>query len=274
MNLYEETKMLLNQYGLRANKKLGQNFLINQEIIDEIVQKSEITNEDVVIEIGPGLGSLTKALLGKAKKVVVIELDPNMVDVLKSRFLNDNLEIVFGDVLKVDLNEIIGKETSVKVVANLPYYITTPIIMKLLEERYKFKSITVMVQKEVGERICSEPGTKEYGAITIAVKYYSVPQIIIDVPKENFLPSPEVDSCVIKLDILEAPSVNVKDEDKFFEIVRNGFNHRRKTISNSLSSGNVDKENIINILNKLNINEKLRAENLSIQDFANIANEL
>lgn len=274
MNLYEETKMLLSQYGLRANKKLGQNFLINEEVIDEIVQKSEITNEDVVIEIGPGLGSLTKALLGKAKKVVVIELDPNMVDVLKSRFLNDNLEIVFGDVLKVDLNEIIGKETSVKVVANLPYYITTPIIMKLLEERYKFKSITVMVQKEVGERICSEPGTKEYGAITIAVKYYSVPQIIIDVPKENFLPSPEVDSCVIKLDILEAPSVNVKDEDKFFEIVRNGFNHRRKTISNSLSSGNVDKENIINILNKLNINEKLRAENLSIQDFANIANEL
>lgn len=274
MNLYEETKMLLNQYGLRANKKLGQNFLINEEVIDEIVQKSEITNEDVVIEIGPGLGSLTKALLGKAKKVVVIELDPNMVDVLKSRFLNDNLEIVFGDVLKVDLNEIIGKETSVKVVANLPYYITTPIIMKLLEERYKFKAITVMVQKEVGERICSEPGTKEYGAITIAVKYYSVPQIIIDVPKENFLPSPEVDSCVIKLDILEAPSVNVKDEDKFFEIVRNGFNHRRKTISNSLSSGNVDKENIINILNKLNINEKLRAENLSIQDFANIANEL
>lgn len=274
MNLYEETKMLLSQYGLRANKKLGQNFLINEEVIDEIVQKSEITNEDVVIEIGPGLGSLTKALLGKAKKVVVIELDPNMVDVLKSRFLNDNLEIVFGDVLKVDLNEIIGKETSVKVVANLPYYITTPIIMKLLEGRYKFKSITVMVQKEVGERICSEPGTKEYGAITIAVKYYSVPQIIIDVPKENFLPSPEVDSCVIKLDILEAPSVNVKDEDKFFEIVRNGFNHRRKTISNSLSSGNVDKENIINILNKLNINEKLRAENLSIQDFANIANEL
>lgn len=274
MNLYEETKMLLNQYGLRANKKLGQNFLINEEVIDEIVQKSEITNEDIVIEIGPGLGSLTKALLGKAKKVVVIELDPNMVDVLKSRFLNDNLEIVFGDVLKVDLNEIIGKETSVKVVANLPYYITTPIIMKLLEERYKFKSITVMVQKEVGERICSEPGTKEYGAITIAVKYYSVPQIIIDVPKENFLPSPEVDSCVIKLDILEAPSVNVKDEDKFFEIIRNGFNHRRKTISNSLSSGNVDKENIINILNKLNINEKLRAENLSIQDFANIANEL
>lgn len=274
MNLYEETKMLLNQYGLRANKKLGQNFLINEEVIDEIVQKSEITNEDVVIEIGPGLGSLTKALLGKAKKVVVIELDPNMVDVLKSRFLNDNLEIVFGDVLKVDLNGIIGKETSVKVVANLPYYITTPIIMRLLEERYKFKSITVMVQKEVGERICSEPGTKEYGAITIAVKYYSVPQIIIDVPKENFLPSPEVDSCVIKLDILEAPSVNVKDEDKFFEIVRNGFNHRRKTISNSLSSGNVDKENIINILNKLNLNEKLRAENLSIQDFANIANEL
>lgn len=274
INLYEETKMLLNQYGLRANKKLGQNFLINQEIIDDIVEKSEISKDDVVIEIGPGLGSLTKALLAKAKKVVAIELDPNMVDVLKGRFLNDNLEIIFGDVLKVDLNEIIKEEHSVKVVANLPYYITTPILMKLLEEKYSFKSITVMVQKEVGERICSEPGTKEYGAITIAVNYYSLPHIIIDVPKENFLPSPEVDSCVVKLDILDEPPVKLKDEEIFFEIVRDGFNHRRKTISNSLSSGKQDKEKVIQVLNKLNIDEKLRAEDLTIEEFANIVNEL
>ncbi len=274
INLYEETKMLLNQYGLRANKKLGQNFLINQEIIDEIVEKSEISKDDVVIEIGPGLGSLTKALLAKAKKVIAIELDPNMVDVLKGRFLNDNLEIIFGDVLKVDLNEIIREESSVKVVANLPYYITTPILMKLLEEKYSFKSITVMVQKEVGERICSTPGTKEYGAITIAVNYYSLPRIIIDVPKENFLPSPEVDSCVVKLDIRKEPPVKLKDEGSFFEIVRDGFNHRRKTISNSLASGKQDKEKIIQVLNKLSIDEKLRAENLTIEEFASIANEL
>lgn len=274
MNLYEETRMLLNQYGLKANKRLGQNFLINNEIIEEIVEKSEITDEDTVIEIGPGLGSLTKALLPVAKKVIVVELDPNMVDILKNRFLEKNLEIIYGDILKVNLSEIIENEKSVKVVANLPYYITTPILMKLLEERYKLKSITVMVQKEVGERICSNPGTKEYGAITVATKYYSVPQKIIDVPKDNFMPMPEVDSCVIKLDVLEKPSVEVENENKFFEIVRNGFNHRRKTISNSLSSGNIEKDKVIKVLNELQIDEKLRAENLSIEDFAKISNKI
>ncbi len=274
MNLYEETRMLLNQYGLKANKRLGQNFLINGEIIEEIVEKSDITENDVVIEIGPGLGSLTKELMKKAKKVYAIELDPNMVDVLKGRFMNDNLEIIYGDVLKVDLNEIINKYESVKVVANLPYYITTPILMKLLEEKYSLKSITVMVQKEVGERICSKPGTKDYGAITITVQYYSNPNIIIDVPKENFLPSPEVDSCVIKLDVLEKPSVEVKNEKIFFELIRNGFNHRRKTITNSLISSNINKEKLIEILNELKLDSKLRAENLSINDYANIANRL
>ena len=274
LNLFDETKMLLNQYGLRANKKLGQNFLISQEIVEEIIQKSKITKDDVIIEIGPGLGTLTKALIENAKKVYAIELDPNMVDILKGRFLNDNLEIIYGDVLKTDLNELIKNESNVKVVANLPYYITTPILMKLLEERYKIKSITVMVQKEVGERLCAKPGGKEYGAITITTNYYSEPNIIIDVPKENFYPSPEVDSCVIKLDVLKKPSVNVNDEKLFFEIIRNGFNHRRKTIANSLSSGKTDKETITKILEKLGIGEKLRAEDLSIQDYANIANAL
>lgn len=272
MNLYEETRMLLNQYGLRANKKLGQNFLINGEIIEEIVSKSDICEDDVVIEIGPGLGSLTKALIEKAKKVHVIELDPNMVDILKDRFSSEKLNIIYGDVLKTDLNELIKNEKSVKVVANLPYYITTPILMKLLEERYNLKSITVMVQKEVGIRLCSKPGGKEYGAITVTTQYYSKPQIIIDVPKENFLPSPEVDSCVIRLDVLSNPSVDVKNEKIFFELIRNGFNHRRKTITNSLVSGNIEKSKLIDILQKYNIDEKLRAEDLSIQDFANIAN--
>ena len=202
MNLLEETQMLLNQYGLRANKKLGQNFLINDEIIEAIVEKSDVCKDDLIIEIGPGLGSLTKALLEKAGKVVAIELDKNMVSILKNRFLNENLEIINDDILKVDLYSIIENHMSVKVVANLPYYITTPILMKLLEEKYPFKSITVMVQKEVGERICAKPGNKSYGAITLSANYYSVPAKIIDVPKENFLPSPEVDSCVIKMDIL------------------------------------------------------------------------
>ncbi|MBQ9266883.1 MAG: 16S rRNA (adenine(1518)-N(6)/adenine(1519)-N(6))-dimethyltransferase RsmA [Clostridia bacterium] len=274
MNLYEETRMLLNQYGLRANKRLGQNFLISDEIVEQIIEKSEITENDTIIEIGPGLGTLTKALLEKSKKVIAIELDPNMVDILKNRFITDKLEIIYGDVLKVDLNEIIANEGSVKVVANLPYYITTPILMKLLEERYALKSITVMVQKEVGERICSEPGIKEYGAITVTTNYYSAPKIIIDVPRENFLPSPEVDSCVMKLDVLEKPSVMVANEKVFFELIRNGFNHRRKTISNSLASGNVPKEKIMQVLGELGIDEKLRAEDLSIEDYANIANRL
>lgn len=274
MNLFEETKMLLNQYGLKANKRLGQNFLINQEIIDEIVEKSNISKEDVIIEIGPGLGSLTKILLKNAKNVIAIELDSSMVDILKSRFLNENLQVIYGDILKVDLKELINDEMSVKVVANLPYYITTPILMKLLENRYNLKSITVMVQKEVGERLCSNPGSKEYGAITLTTQYYSTPQIIIDVTRDNFLPAPEVDSCVVKLDVLDTPKVELKNEKIFFELIRNGFNHRRKTISNSLSAGSVEKEKIISTLNKLNIDEKLRAEDLSIEDFARIANEI
>lgn len=273
MDLREETKMILNQYGLRANKKLGQNFMINQDVIDQIVEKAEITDEDVIIEIGPGIGSLTKSLFQKAKKVIVIELDPNMVDILKARFGTvNNLEIIYGDVLKTDISTLIEDYKSVKVVANLPYYITTPIIMKLLEEKLNLKSITVMVQKEVGERICSTYKDKEYGAITISVQYYSNPKIIIDVPKENFLPSPEVDSCVIKLDLLEKPRVEVNDEKMFFKIVKGAFTQRRKTIQNSLTCSGKSREEIADILSNLNIDMKLRAENLSIEQFAQIAN--
>ena len=233
MNLYEETQMLLNQYGLRANKKLGQNFLINEEIIGEIVEKSCITKDDTILEIGPGLGSLTKALLNKSKRVIAVELDGNMINILKNRFNQKNLEIINDDILKIDLNEITKKYGKIKVVANLPYYITTPIIMKLLEEEYNIESITVMVQKEVGERLCAVPGSKDFGAVTIGVNYYSNAKIIIDVPKENFLPAPEVDSCVIKLDILEKPPIKLKDKKRFFKLVKAAFSQRRKTINNS-----------------------------------------
>ena len=258
MDLREETIAILNKYGLRANKKLGQNFLINESIIYDIVKKANVTKEDVVIEIGPGLGSLTKELINNAKKVIAIELDPNMIDILKSRFgIFDNFEVIYGDVLK-----------------NLPYYITTPIIMKLLEDKLKIKSITVMVQKEVGERICATHKDKEYGAITVSVQYYSEPQIIIDVPKENFLPAPEVDSCVIRLDMREKPLVSLKDEKLFFRLVKGAFTQRRKTINNSLTCSGKSKEEIIAALNKLGIDSKLRAENLSIQQYADIANTL
>lgn len=274
MNLYEETQILLNQYGLRANRKLGQNFLINQQIIDDIVRKSGITEDDTVLEIGPGLGSLTKALLSTAKRVIAVELDDNMVNVLKNRFNQENLEIINNDILKIDLKDLTNKYGKIKVVANLPYYITTPIIMKLLEEEYDIESITVMVQKEVGERLCAEPGSKDFGAITIGVNYYTKAKIIIDVPKDNFMPVPEVDSCVIKLDILEEPPVKIKDKKKFFRLVKAGFSQRRKTINNSLASGEFKKEEILVVLEKLHLDPKLRAENLSIQDFANITNEL
>ena len=275
MDLREETIAILNKYGLRANKKLGQNFLINESIIYDIVKKANVTKEDVVIEIGPGLGSLTKELINNAKKVIAIELDPNTIDILKSRFgIFDNFEVIYGDVLKIDLEELIKGYDSVKVVANLPYYITTPIIMKLLEDKLKIKSITVMVQKEVGERICATHKDKEYGAITVSVQYYSEPQIIIDVPKENFLPAPEVDSCVIRLDMREKPLVSLKDEKLFFRLVKGAFTQRRKTINNSLTCSGKSKEEIIAALNKLGIDSKLRAENLSIQQYADIANTL
>ena len=274
MNLYEETQMLLNQYNLKANKRLGQNFLISQDVLDKIIEKSEITENDVVLEIGPGLGTLTKELAKVAKKVIVVELDENMVNILKGRPLGNNIEIVHGDILTVNLNEILNGYKSIKVVANLPYYITTPIIMKLLEEKYDIESITIMVQKEVGRRLCAEPGNKEYGAITISVDYYSDANIVIDVPKDNFLPAPEVDSCVIKLDIRKEPIVKIADEKLFFTLIKNGFCQRRKTILNSLASGNFSKEEVKQVLNKLSIDEKLRAEDLSIFDFANISNVL
>ena len=274
MNLYEETRMLLNQYGLKAKKKFGQNFLINKDIIDSIIEKSGISKNDVVLEIGPGLGTLTKELLIHSKRVIAVELDSDMCDILQNRFDNDNLEIVNEDILKLDLNEYIDKYGSLKVVANLPYYITTPIIMKLLESNYKIDSITVMVQKEVGERICSTSDDRENSSITISINYYAKPSIIIDVPKDNFFPSPEVDSCVIKLDILDNPPVNVKDKNKFFALIKLAFSQRRKTILNSLSSGAYNKEQIGIVLEKLGLDPKLRAEDLSIEDFANITNEL
>lgn len=275
MNLREETTAILSKYGLRANKKLGQNFLINEEIINQIIEKAEISKNDVVIEIGPGIGSLTNALINNAKKVIAIELDKNMVDILKTRFgLFDNLEIINKDVLKTNISELIKEYDNVKVVANLPYYITTPIIMKLLEEKLKLKSITVMVQKEVGERLCATHKDKEYGAITVSVQYYTLPKTIIDVPKENFIPSPEVDSCVIKLDLLDKPRVDVKDEKLFFRLVKGAFSQRRKTINNSLTCCGKSKEELSEILEKLNIDKKLRAENLSIEQYALISNML
>ena len=271
-------KSVLNRHGFTFSKALGQNFLINPSVCPRMAENCGIDENTGVIEIGAGIGVLTKELSAKAKKVVSVELDTRLIPVL-SETLSDclNTEVINADIMKVDLHELIAEKFSgmrVVVCANLPYYITTPVITLLLESKLPIESITVMVQKEVGERLCAVPGSKDFGAVTIGVNYYSNAKIMIDVPKENFLPAREVDSCVIKLDILKKPPVELKDKKRFFKLVKAAFSQRRKTINNSLASGEFKKEDVLNTLNKLNIDLKLRAEDLSIQDFANITNEL
>ena len=226
-SLLQETQFLMNKYHIKANKALGQNFLIKEEIVEQIIESAEITQEDLVIEIGPGLGTLTKYLLQKAGKVICIELDKKMINILNERFfLYQNFEILNQDVLKVDLKELIRKEKEegkikqVKIVANLPYYITTPIMMKLLEEQLEIQSITVMIQKEVADRLIATPGEKETGAITYTVYYYATAQGVIEVQNNAFIPEPEVTSKVITLKIRKNPPVEVKDKQVMNRIIK------------------------------------------------------
>lgn len=275
MNLEKETKFIMNKYNITANKSYGQNFLIDENTVEEIVNKSEVNKNDLVIEIGPGLGNLTKYLLEAAGKVVCIELDTNVLRILNDRFsLFNNFELINDDVLKVDLKQLIEDNSefqSVKVVANLPYYITTPIIMKLLEERLNLTSITVMVQKEVALRLTESPGGKETGAITYSINYYTKPSIVLNVSKECFIPSPKVDSAVIKLDILSKPKVSVCDEKLFFKIIKTAFLQKRKTLINSLSNNGIaDKVFLEKMLSELGLDLRIRAEKLTLEDFARI----
>ncbi len=283
MNIYEETKFIIKKYGINANKSLGQNFLIDDEVVSKIIESANITNEDLVIEIGPGLGTLTNELLKKSKKVIVVELDERMIKILKDRFsLYENIEIINQDILKVNLNEIIEKEKketgikNAKIVANLPYYITTPIIMKLLEEKSDIETITVMIQKEVADRLCETPGGKQSGAITYTIYYYAEAEKVQKVPNTSFIPAPEVDSEVIKLKIRKEPPIQVKDEERLFKIIKYAFMQRRKTLINALSQCDIfkSKEEIKNILDSLGISEKIRGEALTIQEFANISNHI
>lgn len=282
MNLFEETKFLMKKYGITANKKLGQNFLISDEAVNGIIEASNISKEDLVIEIGPGLGTLTKPLLENAGKVICIELDNRMLEILEDRFkLYYNFEVINEDVLKVDLNKLIkenkiGEIKIAKVVANLPYYITTPIVMKLLEDRLDIESITVMVQKEVADRLVAKPGKKFTGAITYAINYYTEPTRVLEVDKTSFIPAPEINSTVIKLDVLKTPAVEVEDEELMFKVIKAAFMQKRKTLLNGLSNSNLfgTKEEIEKVLNKLNINPGIRGEKLSLQDYANIADEM
>ena len=245
-NIYQETKFIMNKYHITANKSLGQNFLVSEEAVEAIVGSANISKNDIVIEIGPGLGTLTKELLERAGKVICIELDSKMVNIITDRFaLYKNIEIINQDILKIDLPKLIKNEKkitnlkNVKVVANLPYYITTPIIMKLLEDKLEIESITIMIQKEVAQRLVAKPGDSLSGAITYGIHYYTEPEYVADVSHEDFIPAPEVDSQVIKLNIRKEPAVIVSDEKKLFNIIKLAFMQRRKTLINALVNGGI-----------------------------------
>lgn len=277
MSLYEENKEMMRKYNIAPQKKYGQNFLIDDFALDKIIENADIKNDDLVIEIGPGLGNLTKRLCEKAGKVLAIEIDPNMVKILETEYSYlKNLIILSEDIMKVDLKSVIEKIdgiSDVKVVANLPYYITTPIIMKLLEDNIGISLIEVMIQKEVAERLCATPTGRDYGAITVAVNYYSNPRYIVTVPSKSFLPAPDVDSAVVLLEVCKEPKVDVNKE-LFFSIVKAAFSQKRKTLLNSLGNANingVNKDMLARILEELGIDSNIRAERLSLEDFANIS---
>jgi len=266
---------VVKKYEFRFKKSLGQNFLIDDSVLDDVVDGAEVNEEDFIIEIGPGFGTLTRALLRRAKKVCAIELDEKLLPILEDELKEfDNFELIHKDALKVDFNELMGDEKSVKLVANLPYYLTTPIIVNLLTGGYNFKSLTIMIQKEVGQRIDSAPNCKAYGAFSILVQYYCDTKILRLVPPSAFVPQPKVESIVIRLDKLDQPKVKVNDEELFFSIVRKSFNMRRKILWNSIKDIGIDKEDLIKCFERANIDPKRRGETLSLQEFANLSDEI
>ena len=277
MNIYEETKFLMKKYNISANKDLGQNFLIDDNVIENIVEAAEINEKDFVIEIGPGLGTLTSRLVEKAGKVICIELDKRMMEILEDRFsMYTNFKVINEDVLKVNLKDLIQQEKikTAKIVANLPYYITTPIIMKLLEDRLDIETITVMIQKEVADRLVTEPGTGDTGAITYAIHYYTEPKRVLEVPNTAFIPAPKVNSSVIQLEILKTPSVKVENEEELFKLIKIAFMQKRKTLINALANSKKygNKEQIEKVLRELKIDLQIRPEKLTLEQFAELSN--
>lgn len=270
-----KTAELVKKYNFKFSKSLGQNFLIDDSVPRDIVAGADVNKEDLAIEIGPGVGTLTAQLLKTAKRVVAIELDNDLIPILEQELGdNPNFTLIHNDALKVDFNEVIGDEKSVKLVANLPYYVTTPIIVKLLKEGYNFKSLTIMIQKEVAERMNAEPGNKDYGALSLLVQYYCNTSIVRRVPPNCFIPRPKVDSIVIRLDKLDSPKVKVDNEKLFFDIIRNSFNMRRKTLWNATKSLGLDKEKLEAAFKNSGIDPKRRAETLSIEEFAALSDSI
>ena len=272
-------KEILSKHGFTFSKALGQNFLVNPSVCPRMAENCGADKETGVIEVGPGIGVLTNELAKVAKKVVAIELDKRLLPVLKETLADhDNVKVINDDVLKVDLHKLISEEfpnMNVVVCANLPYYITSPVIMKLLEEKLPISALTVMVQKEAGQRICAEVGSRQSGAVTVAVNYYSKPSLLFNVSAGSFMPAPKVDSCVIRLDVSSEPTVAVIDDKSFFRVVKGAFAQRRKTLSNSMSSSmGIDKQTVKAILEKAGIPENARAEQLKMEQLANIADAL
>ena len=266
------TQHILNRFKLRADKKLGQNFLIDEQVVRQIVAAAELSEADTVLEVGPGIGTLTQGLAESKAQVVAVELDTRLLPVLATTLEGyDNVRVVHGDILKVDIMEEVGAP-SFKVCANLPYYITTPIIFALLEKRLPMERLVAMVQKEVAERMAAQPGGKEYGALSVAIQYYTEPEIAFIVPPTSFIPAPAVDSAVIVCKRREKPPVEVCDEALFFRVVKAAFSLRRKMLSNSLKNMGIKSEQVAKWLELAGVDGKRRAETLSLEDFAKLTN--
>mgnify|MGYP004529613815 CR=1 FL=1 len=276
-----EVKEILKESGFRFSKSLGQNFLVDENVLSDIINGACITKDTNVIEIGPGFGTLTQQLCLNAKKVVAVEIDSTVIPVLKQNTAEfNNLSVINADILKTDINKLVENEFgggTVKIAANLPYYITTPIIMGLIEQELPISDIVVMIQKEVADRIAAKPSAKDYGALTVAVNFYSVPQIIVNVPPSSFIPQPKVSSSVIKLQMRDKPPVDVKDKKMFFKVVKASFGQRRKTLLNALSNSPsfaMGKDEISKMLESISIDGRRRGETLNMDEFANIANNI
>ena len=277
LSSHRATKDIVEKHGFRFSKSLGQNFLIDDNVIDKIIDGARVKEGDKVIEVGPGIGTLTREMAKRAEKVVAVEIDKNLIPILKETLADfDNTEVVNEDILKVDINKLVDEKLSggpVKLIANLPYYITTPIVMKFLEEDIPVTDIVVMVQKEVADRMNAVPSTKDYGALSVAVQYYCDTEIVAKAPRHMFIPQPKVDSTVIGLHIREERKYKADNEQLFFKTVKAAFGQRRKTLLNSLSSmGVLDKAKIKEVLAEAGIDEKRRGETLSIEEFAHLSN--
>ena len=270
---------IIKKYNFAFQKRFGQNFLIDGHVVEKIINAAEITKEDTVLEIGPGIGTMTQYLAEAAGNVYAVEIDKNLLPVLEETLADyDNVTVINEDILKVDINALLGDNAkNVKVVANLPYYITTPIIMGLFENHIPAKSITVMVQKEVAQRMQAKPGSKDYGALSLAVQYYAEPYIVANVPPNCFMPRPNVGSAVIKLTSWDKPPVEVDNEKLMFDLIRASFNQRRKTLQNGINNApnlSFTKEQVIGALKEMGLSESIRGEALTLEQFAELSNIL